>query len=693
MHLRSVQLINWRSYRSARFEFPRPHDERNVTLVMAPNEYGKTSLFEALTLGLFGKDGLILVPRARAAVGNDTEDRLKASYSKFLEGTLHRRAAETGPPECVVKLEWEDEAGDWIEIKRTWYFRADGVHRIADDQLQIYAGEHRAPIAPPPSSEDRDRWYRDWIAQRFLQPRLAEFFLFDGEQVQRYASRDMSDQVRRGIEGLLGLPVLRDLKDSLAKYAQNRRTRSAKPSDERVNAVKSAIEGLENRIERKKAEHDEADAHLSNLQPEIDELTQRLGGRGEGTVALVASLVQDEERHREEARRAIQDLTTLMAGDMALAIAGAPLRHEAIGRLESEAKRETWENGRNEGNRHLDRFIADLSGRIEVLEPALGDNSREAVLDAARAAWDALWHPPPAGCADDYLHVALTGATRAGTIERLSEVERHTTVEAANHIDRYQALVATAEAKKRERVELEQSAPEVEAQTEQLTKLVEQSGRYKEQRDAARRELGAAEAELGEKRAELGRYLSSIGRRAPDLDNAARADAYARLIGDLLEEAVPHEVDAVATEMTSAWKAMAHLSDRVERIDISPDCKVSMLASDGTDLHEIEKSAGASQVFTQALITAITRVSGRTFPFVVDTPLARLSRDQRIGVLKTFTNRPGQVILLSTDQEVVDDKLDAIRHRIAKCYELRIAHDRGVAVTKVHELDLGSVGP
>ena len=176
------------------------------------------------------------------------------------------------------------------------------------------------------------------------------------------------------------------------------------------------------------------------------------------------------------------------------------------------------------------------------------------------------------------------------------------------------------------------------------------------------------------------------------LDNAARADAYARLIGDLLEEAVPHEVDEVATEMTSAWKAMAHMSDRVERIDISPDCEVSMLASDGTDLHRIEKSAGASQVFTQALITAITRVSGRTFPFVVDTPLARLSRDQRLGVLKTFTDRTGQVILLSTDQEVVDDKLDAIRDRIAGCYELRIAHDRGVAVTTVHELDLGSVG-
>ena len=105
MHLRAVQLINWRSYRSARFEFPRPHDGRNVVLVMAPNEHGKTSFFEALTLGLFGRQGLILVPRARAeAPRSDGQERIGVSYSKFLERALHYRAQDTGVPECIVNL-------------------------------------------------------------------------------------------------------------------------------------------------------------------------------------------------------------------------------------------------------------------------------------------------------------------------------------------------------------------------------------------------------------------------------------------------------------------------------------------------------------------------------------------------------------------------------------------------------------
>ena len=693
MHLRSVQLINWRSYRNARFEFPRPHGARNVVLVMAPNEYGKTSFFEALTLGLFGRAGLSLVPRARATGEDDGVGHINVSYSKFLEGALRHRAAEDGSPECVVKLEWEDEAAIPIEIKRTWYFRAGGQHKIADDQLQIYEGQGRVPVSPPPNVGDADSWYFEWIAHRFLQPSLAEFFLFDGEQIQRYASRDMGEQVRQGIEGLLGLSVLRSLKGSLGRYAQNQRTHAAPPSDKAVNEVTAAIEKLEDRIRGKEAERDEAGARLPGLESEIDELTRLLGGRGEGTVAMIGSLLEDENRYMEEAERATNDLTDLVTGDMALAIAGASFRDATLDRLRSEAKRESWETGRDEGNRNVDRFAADLSARIGRLEPPLPRTTSEAVIEAAKAAWEALWHPPPEGCADDYLHPALAGTIRAAAIERLEAVERRSSSEASRQVERFHRAVATAEARKRERLGLEQHMPEIEKYTGRFKELTEQSGRYKEQRDAAQRELDAATAELGDRRAELARYVSRLDTHGPALTYALRADAYASLIDDLLEYAVLYEVGEVAEEMTKVWKAMAHMSDRVERIEISPDCEVRMIAADGADLHRIVKSAGASQVFTQALIAAITKVSGRTFPFVVDTPLARLSLDQRLGVLRTFTDRPGQVILLSTDQEVVDDKLDAIRERIAASYELRVSHEQGVAVTTVHDLDLRTIRP
>ena len=187
--------------------------------------------------------------------------------------------------------------------------------------------------------------------------------------------------------------------------------------------------------------------------------------------------------------------------------------------------------------------------------------------------------------------------------------------------------------------------------------------------------------------------MSRLGTRAPALTYAERADAYARLIAELVKDAIPYEIGEVANEMTKAWKAMAHMSDRVERIEISPNCEVRMIASDGADLHQIDKSAGASQVFYPSIDHGNHQGQQQDVPLRRrDTPLGpALSRDQRIGVLRTFTDRRGQVVLLSTDQEVVGDKLDAIRDRIVASHELKISHDNGIAVTTVHDLDLSTI--
>lgn len=688
MHLRSVELINWRSYRHARFDFPTPHGNQNVILIRAPNEYGKTSFFEALTLGLFGRDGLVLVPRARTPVDGNAVERLKASYSQFLSNTLHYRATEAGPARCSVSIEVEDDDGEPIELTRIWHFRQSRQHKPSDDDLTIFHGHGREPVTPPSGVENRDEWFRDWIAQRFLTPSLAEFFLFDGEQVQRYANREMSEQVRSGIEGLLGLPILVNLKSSLATYAQQRRTSAAAPTDSTVKRVEADIAEISELIATEKKRLDEALAVLPGLNEDIDELTQAIGGRGEGTTAMVGKLMQTEQRQRDEAQRAMDALMAIIQDDVALAIAGVDLRNRTCETLNAEAKRERWESGRNEGEQNLDRFISELGSRLDGLNPSLDQDYHSAVLEAAKGAWEALWHPPPQGCAESYTIASLTGVMRDNAVNILKSLDNHTKGEIAGQEERFRIAVEKADATKREWQELELTAPEVERLTDKLKSLSEDLGRYKSQRDEATRIIQGKEAELAQKRAELGRYMSRIGASEPALRRADYADRYAELIDVLLKDALPSEVGDVAEEMTKAWKAMAHHSDRVDRIDITPECNVKMLTANGEDLHGIDKSAGASQVFTQALITAITKVSGRAFPFVVDTPLARLSRSQRIGVLKTFTDRPGQVILLSTDEEVIDDKLDAIRSRILAAFELKVRDDKGVTVSSVHKLVL-----
>ncbi len=685
MHLRAVDLRDWRSYRHARFEFPTPNDGRNVILVRAPNEYGKTSFFEAIALGLFGREGLFLVPRARVATNGDLSERQAVTYSQFLAGTLHRRALAQGRQSCSVTLELEDEDGEPVELTRKWHFASNGQHKPYDDELLIFEGHGRRPVAPPATVTDRDGWYREYIANTFIPAPLAEFFLFDGEQVQRYANRGMSGQIRIGIEGLLGLPVLRSLKDSLLRYAQARRSSAASPSDEKVRAVELDIDRLKQDIASKEKVLEDVDSLLPGLQSESDELAQRLGGGGEGTMAMVADLIREEERFRSEAGRQTEALMKLLAEDVSLALAGSALREQTVKRLQAEELRESWESGRNQGNVNLDRYIADLSGRVASLEPPIEGQQRDDVLDAARTAWEALWHPPPEGCADDYLHKGLTGSARSQAIERLTAIGERSGSELAKLIAQRRSFVEMAEAKKREWLSVEQNAPEAERLSERLKEVSEEIGELKTRRDTAKREIESLQGELAARLQEFGRYTDSIGRGAPALRRASQAEAAAKLIDDILRDAVPTQVNAVADAMTKAWKSMAHMDFRVDRIEITADCEVKMLNKKDENLHDVEKSAGASQIFTQALIWAINHVSGQEFPFIVDTPLARLSRDHRLGVLKTFPDRNGQVILLSTDEEVVDDKLEAIEKRIAAAYQLRVRDDDGVAVTTIEE--------
>lgn len=198
-------MRDWKAFRHARFLFPAAQGNRNIILVGAPNGFGKTSFFEALTLGLFGREGLPLLPRATfdPAGLSSADGKLQTSYNQFLREAIHRRAISDGRLSCSVELEFEDDESELITLKRTWHFSANGSHKPGDEELLIYRGKAHRAFGPPPTTTDRAGWYRDFLARTFLPSPLAAFFLFDGERVRQFATRGMEDQVRKGVEGLL----------------------------------------------------------------------------------------------------------------------------------------------------------------------------------------------------------------------------------------------------------------------------------------------------------------------------------------------------------------------------------------------------------------------------------------------------------------------------------------------------------
>lgn len=94
-------------------------------------------------------------------------------------------------------------------------------------------------------------------------------------------------------------------------------------------------------------------------------------------------------------------------------------------------------------------------------------------------------------------------------------------------------------------------------------------------------------------------------------------------------------------------------------------------------------SAGEHQIFVMALYQSLAQIRTSELPFVIDTPLARIDSEHRRNILVNFFSRlPGQVIILSTDEEINNEGLSVLSPKISDVY--LIEHQEN-STTSVHK--------
>ena len=667
MHISQITLRDWKAYTTANFDFPAPSRDKNIILIGAPNGYGKTSLFEAIVLGMFGRDGLPLIARSPFSGGD--KDRLATSYKTFLEKALHRGATAAGRNSCSIKLIFVDDDDEPLEIQRIWHYNDAGVYRPQDEEVHIFKGTTRKAVGPGAlQGNERADWFREYIAENLLPFTLAHFFMFDGEQVSVLAEREMSAQVRAGIEGLLGIPVLKTLAKDLRSYAEVRRKDSPNVSDKTIEKLELERHQLTFEYDKKSERYTEIEPSLVELKEEREHLTRELASFGAGSQALLQEQFEQIKNYERSIEQGRNQLEELMMKDIALALSGLGLRESLKARLASESVRERWESGRKQGDSNLERFIGAVDSGMQGIDPSLSDGQRSGVLDSARAAWEKLWYPPPENCADDFLHPYLNELERSKVIDRLDELDE---LGAPAIVELLSTIAANEDSLKRLQDEVtrtEAVAPHVDSKRERLTKLNGEIQQLDQEIGALKREMSALESQINSKNTELTKLAGQWDQAKPSVRRAMRALKVASMVDDIVAKAVPSQIDAIAAAMTEAHRSMAHKKDLVERIAIDENCDVKLLNADGMDLRGYDLSAGEKQIFTQALISAVSSVSGRGFPMVVDTPLGRLDIEHRKGVLNHLVQREHQVILLSTNTEVVGEYLREIAPHVQKKY-------------------------
>ena len=668
MYLRAIRLRDWKAFTTATFEFPAPTRNKNVVLIGAKNGFGKTSLLEALILGLYGRDGMPVLARAVADSSGDTE----RSYDEFLQRALHAQALVQGRNSITIEVVLE-EGEERLKIQRRWHFSGDGRHRRADEDVQVFTGPDEEPMritGMKPSREDREDFFRGLIARKFLPVHLAEFFLFDGERVQRLARRDMAGQVRIGIEGVFGVQVLRELQQDLKNYVSNRRSGVERIEDATLQRVQAQIGELETRLEGYASERKEWEQKADAVRTRREGLMQNLRTMTGGGMESVRELHENKLRHGQKKARVEEKLVTLMRSDLAIAMAGKRLRERVRNAISGEVLRTQWLAGKEQTRDGLPTILAGLESPEPPIRPALTDGQKAVLKERVTAAWESLWHPPPEGCAPEYRHTYLAESDRSSILVILDKVDRMTLSELSTLLGEHEDARSNIDRISSEIAQLSGVEDRIKDVSEEIEKLNREDRELTDQINAIKRLEETDHAALSQKKPELARYQERFHSAQPNLTRSDKAEAVIELIRGAVEDLYPLHVTRLGEEMTNIYRSLAH-KGLVKKIEIAPDCTVRMLAERGRDLRTLDASAGEEQIFALSLIAAIAKVSGARVPVVMDTPLARLDTDHRTNVLRYFaTQASAQVIFLSQPDEVHGPYLKVIKDRVCAKYHL-----------------------
>jgi len=146
---------------------------------------------------------------------------------------------------------------------------------------------------------------------------------------------------------------------------------------------------------------------------------------------------------------------------------------------------------------------------------------------------------------------------------------------------------------------------------------------------------------------------------------------------------VKRHTDRLESLMLESFRRLLRKTDLIGNLVINPETfEVTLTGRDGKTLPFDRLSAGEKQLLATSLLWGLARASGRPVPTIIDTPLGRLDSSHRRHLIERyFPNASHQVLLLSTDEEIVGSYYAALKPYITRSYLL--THNEELGQTKM----------
>ncbi len=611
-----------------------PTLNRPITLFGALNGSGKTTLLEGIQFGLFGKNAKFL-------------GRGKAAYVDFLSNSINRRTIQSSSSVSIEFTIRKRGRAQRYEVVRTWSAKRSGS---SEDEVQVFKnGEFEEELS--------ERW--DELSETFFPSQLSDLFFFDGERIEELAEPNRcSELIKTGLNSLLGLDLVTDLRKTLTTL------------DRRLK-LDGIDEGYRQRLERQIDKHkiltEQETGVLSDLSvamegvQELDLSLQKLrfnlAQQGGGLYIRREELraKQGELAARLQEKRA--ELVELAANGLPLALVG-----HLLDNLESYAREGLTVGQREAVLEAIKSFSAVILSEVRSREILTEGQIKILIaLHEAHLSSELSTNSKPdysvslqaLAQAKSEQNVQRAGATKSllelnKILIELDQIER--TLLAVPEGDKLSPLLN--EIAEKESL-LAKTALEADGLRAHLTRIQRDLDGINTQIDSMSEKQRQQDSEI--KRLEKMRIQLIRGK-------------------DILHQFEEHIRNKHIAELEKlvlrGFQTLLRKKAFVKSIAIDHSTYQLKLYIEGEGVVPASKlSAGERQVLAVAVLWALSQKSGKQLPTVIDTPLGRLdSKHRKDFVDLYFPNASDQVILLSTDEEIVGRYYRSLKKHLAHEY-------------------------
>ncbi len=685
MKIQQIKLKNIGPYINENiFNFTTADGYKRMVLIGGKNGAGKTTLFRAIKLCLYGC----------LAYGYET---INSKYLDEIVRIINSTVKLQKNCEAQIDLSLLLDDGKYNNVyifSRRWKI---GLKKV----VETFEVSKNGIILSETEKED----FINYIFH-LLPPNLFRFYFFDGEKLNDFVfNGNTNSDFKDAFLKLCNLDTIEIVRENFRRISRNKTKENFIFSDEYERNLKEyemAIASVKN-AEEEYASIEQAIFLIDEQLTILEKSYTKSGGISKLEWKSMQEQIAKEEARREEKRKWLKD------------IANNVLPFIIIKNLLLELKEQIAAEHKFQLNSNLKKTIdsPDIKG---IISSILNDSGIELAQDITdKIICDITKYSSQVNDIDPILNlsdldrfelIAKINSLYSFDINRIKAAtdEIETSLKCVKRIRKKieRSSIQNYDEYLQKKSELNESRANL---TQQLLELDKEIQQLRSNKDTCSLKLSKAKSAY-----ELMLKKQSLN------DISARA----LLAFDELQEILYHKsIRTVELEFQKRFNALINKSDLIDGIHIDQNLNVfpykkkkfnakeirkslfvngkeSIIAQIGLYAFEIlqEKllldeeefelpvevkqqfSAGEKQIFVMSLYQALSRLNKINVPYIIDTPFARIDGEHRDNILRYFFKElKGQIIILSTDEEIVSNYKDVVSDIISDTYILNHTND------------------